>query len=263
MRDRCDWDPPIREQADVFAILLPEIQEMRHIAQLLALQARLQIAEGHVEAAVETIGTGFTIARHTADCPFLVSGLVGVAISQIMLDQVDLLVHRPLSELVLSLTVLPDPLIDFRPSYEVERDTIFLMFPELRDVARAEHTPAEWQQLMASFMRRWVKIGRELQGMGGNNEIANVITQTAMAAIGYPKAKAGLIAAGRNPKEVEAMPPAQAILVYTAFEYERASDEQNKWFSIPYWQAQEPMKQSGKKLIAENKAERSDPVGAG
>ena len=38
-RSNCDWEPPIREQDDVFSILLPEMQHLRGMARLLALCA--------------------------------------------------------------------------------------------------------------------------------------------------------------------------------------------------------------------------------
>jgi hypothetical protein len=53
----------------------------------------LQIADGQPAQAIDTLATGFAMARHTAKCPFLVSGLVGLAISGIMLDQVDTLIQ--------------------------------------------------------------------------------------------------------------------------------------------------------------------------
>jgi hypothetical protein len=260
-RDHCDWDPPVREQTNVYEILLPEIQHQREVARILGLAARLQIAEGHPQEAVKTLTTGFAMARHTADCPFLVSGLVGLSISGIMLDQVEALVQLPnCPNLYWSLTALPDPLIDFRPAFELERETVFLMFPELRDVAHAQHTTAEWQSLLASFLRKWSKVGRELQGMSGVSDVGNAITEAAMAVLGYPKAKAGLIASGRDAKEVDSMSPAQAVLIYTAFTYERAFDEQYKWEVIPYWQAHETMENNGKNLVEKLKAEEVIPL---
>jgi hypothetical protein len=227
----------------------------------LALQARLQIAEGHTAEAADTLLTGFAMARHTADCPFLVSGLVGLAISNIMLDEVDALVQSPrCPNLYWSLTALPDPLIDFRPAFEMERDAVFLEFPELHDVTHAQHTTAEWQELLASFLRKWVKIGAELQGFAGASDVGSVLKETAMAVLGYPRAKAGLIAAGRNPKSVEAMCPPQVVLIYTAILYEKASDDQFKWINIPYWEAYDVIQKESKNLMARLKTEEVVPL---
>jgi hypothetical protein len=258
-RDHCDWDPPIRE-SNVYTILLPEIQNMRRFAHMLALQARLQIAEGHPAEAIDTLATGFAMARHTADCPFLVSGLVGVAISGILQRQVDALVQMPnCPNLYWCLTALPDPFIDFRPAYELEWENIYLIFPELRGVNHAEHTPAEWQSALASLLRRRSELGRELR-MVNMSDFGDSVLEAAKIVTGYPKARAGLIAAGRTAKEVDAMPPAQVILLYSVFLYERANDEQYKWANIPYWQSREPLARSAKNLEARLREDEVIPL---
>ncbi len=43
-RDRCDWGEPVRETDHPFGIVLPEMQDIRSLGELVALQARLQIA---------------------------------------------------------------------------------------------------------------------------------------------------------------------------------------------------------------------------
>ena len=45
-REHCNWDMPLR-QGHVFEILLPEVQEFRNMARIVALRARLAIAEGN------------------------------------------------------------------------------------------------------------------------------------------------------------------------------------------------------------------------
>ena len=50
---------------------------------------------------------------------------------------------------------------------------------------------------------------------------------------GYPRAKRYLIEQGRTAAEVEAMPVAQVILLYTVQIYDELSDEQFKWFFLP------------------------------
>ena len=47
-REHCNWDMPLR-QGHAFKILLPEVQEFRDVAKIVALRHRLQIAEGKFE----------------------------------------------------------------------------------------------------------------------------------------------------------------------------------------------------------------------
>ncbi len=50
---------------------------------------------------------------------------------------------------------------------------------------------------------------------------------------GYPRAKRYLIERGRTSEEVEAMPVAQVVLLYTVKLYDEFSDDEFKWFFLP------------------------------
>jgi hypothetical protein len=50
---------------------------------------------------------------------------------------------------------------------------------------------------------------------------------------GYPTAKRYLIGQGRSAAEVEAMPVAQVVLLYSAQIYNELSDDKFKWFFLP------------------------------
>jgi hypothetical protein len=58
-----------------------------------------------------------------------------------------------------------------------------------------------------------------------------------MAAKIYPEAKRALIAEGRPPAEVEAMPVVQVAALYSIQEYRRLRDESYKWMYLPYWKS--------------------------
>jgi hypothetical protein len=59
----------------------------------------------------------------------------------------------------------------------------------------------------------------------------------AMAAKIYPEAKRALIAEGRPPAEIEAMPVVQVAALYSLQEYNRLRDERYKWMCLPYWKS--------------------------
>ena len=79
-RKHCNWDMPLRE-GHVFEILLPEVQEFRNLARIVALRARLQMAEGKYADAIASLQTGYGMARQVAEQPFLVSSLIGTTIA--------------------------------------------------------------------------------------------------------------------------------------------------------------------------------------
>ena len=56
---------------------------------------------------------------------------------------------------------------------------------------------------------------------------------TLLTISGYPTAKHYLVEHGRTAAEVEAMPVAQVVLLYTVKLYDELSDDQFKWFYLP------------------------------
>ena len=111
-REQCDWDAPLR-QGNIISLLLPELQQARSIARLIALRARLQMAERDYTKAVASLQVGYGIARHFADEPLLISSLVGMMIVRMMDEQVLTLIQQPNApNLYWSLAALPRPVID-------------------------------------------------------------------------------------------------------------------------------------------------------
>ena len=116
--ESCDWQLPIREQ-EFYSILLPEFQQTRNFARLLAAKARIEIAEKKFDAAERTLQTGYAMGRHVAQSPCLVTSLIGWSINIIMSKDVEDWVQQPgAPNLYWALTWLPRPLIDFRPAME-------------------------------------------------------------------------------------------------------------------------------------------------
>ena len=79
-RTTCDWNYTLPEQRlDVIDVALPDAQQMRAWVRLLDLKARVEIAEEKYDQAIRTIETGLAFARHIAEGPFLINGLIGIA----------------------------------------------------------------------------------------------------------------------------------------------------------------------------------------
>jgi hypothetical protein len=87
-REYCDWDLLQRVQQRGFDTLLPEVQDLRSLASLLSVAARLQMADGDLTAALRTLQTGLSLACQTGEQPTVINQLVGWAIVAIMLRQV-------------------------------------------------------------------------------------------------------------------------------------------------------------------------------
>jgi hypothetical protein len=256
-RERCDWELPLRER-DFASLLLPEIQMTRSLARLLSVQIRLDLAEGRTDRALHGIQTGFALARHVAEGPTLVNGLVGIAIGQIMDARLEELIQQPGSpNLYWALTALPSPLIDLRKAIETEANMIYLTFPELTSLDDMQRSPAYWQQFvdrMAVNVARWTGTG------GSAPEWQARIAVVALAIKGYPQAKRYLIERGRSPQEVEAMPVAQVVLVYSMDTYNDLRDRTFKWFYVPYWEARAGVAEAERQLKSEGRDREIVPL---
>ncbi len=241
-RMQCDWELPIREQRWI-AVMLPEVQNMRSLARLLALKARYEIAEGKLDDAIETLKTGISLGKHVAEGPTLINGLVSIAICSLMFEQVKELIQQPgCPNLYWTLTVLPDPLIDLRPAMEMEGDGVLVFIPGLREVRDAKLSEAEWNALLAKVMGEVQQMRKAAKLGGKDDEPAPWITtlgMTAALASGYPKYQAQLVAAGYTKEQLDAMCGAQLILTATVETYDHVRDDNFKWFSVPYPQAKE------------------------
>jgi hypothetical protein len=133
-RKNADWNYTL-DAGDPIAILLPDAQMMRVYGGLLVLKARMQIAEGDYAAAAYTLQTGFAFSRHIVEGPFLVNGLVGMAIAGLLEEVLFDWVSRPdAPNIYWSLTALPRPLINLRHEFEIEYRMMEMQFPDMADL---------------------------------------------------------------------------------------------------------------------------------
>lgn len=248
-RTECDWALPIREHENVFGILLPELQSARSIGRLVAVRARLAIAEGKHDEAIGSLRVGFALARHVAEQPTLVSGLVGLAIVQMMAEQLEALVQSPgAPNLYWTLTALPHPMVDLQKGFRLEGATVYLMFPGLQEARQSGHSPEYWQAQWNDIFSKCMLLCETAVQKSPLRPKPGELLQKA-----YPIARRELIARGRPEKEVDAMPPARAVLLHVAETYDELRDETFKWFHLPYWQAEKGVRAAEKRLAATDK----------
>jgi hypothetical protein len=236
-RERCNWEPTVRE-GRAWEILLPEMQELRYMSWLVALSGRLQIADGKYAEAIETLQIGYGMGRQIAECPFLVTSMIGKVIVEEMNDQLLTLCQQPgAPNLYWSLAALPSPIINLDRSLAYEYDSLYFQYPELQNVRHARNAPAQWDIILHKLVSEVVHYQEALERKSPEGDRVSKIIALALVAV--PRAKAELIAAGYSQKDVEAMPPSQIIVLHAVETHDRIRDEQQKWSRLPYWQAQE------------------------
>jgi len=103
----CNWP------AFVPGTMPANLSEYRNLAFLLCLKARLQIAQGQHDKAIETIRTGLAMSKHIGEAPTIIQGMTGIAIAALMLLPVqDLAQVKGSPNLYPALSALPRPLVN-------------------------------------------------------------------------------------------------------------------------------------------------------
>ncbi len=243
-REYVDWGMGERLRRDGITLLLPDVQGLRQIATLLAVRARLEIAEGRFDKAVYTLQTGMALARHTSDAVTLIQDLVGLAIAGQMIAQLEQLIQRPgAPNFYWSLTDLPRPFCDVRKGLQGEKLWAFGTIPELYSLETTRLT-SEQQQKLLQLLGGGLEALLYGQKPNWNNRLAG----TFLVLHAYPEAKQALIAQGRKPEEVEALPALQVVLIHSLHIYQRLQDDLFKCCGLPYWEAQPLMVQADKRI---------------
>jgi hypothetical protein len=233
-RKTAEWNYTL-EAGSPIEMLLPDAQEMRMYAPLLVLKARVEIAEGHYADAIRTLETGFSFSQQAGQGDFLIQSLVGIACASQFADEVLELVERPAApNLYWALAVLPRSLIDLRRANEFEQVLLELQFPDMADLDRPR-SAEEWDAILFRVRKeyerwRFVKAPPLKPGTTSSDPAAK--SPDLPAARKYLTEVVGMTAAN-----VEAMPPAQILLLHMAHLYHEARDDIFKGSYLPFPQS--------------------------
>ncbi len=239
-RDHCDWELAHRDEG--VNLLLPEIQNMRALARLIELQAKLAIADGQLDRAFASIQTHLVLGRHVAEAPFLIATLIGNQIDLSMIRYLELLVGTPgAPSLFWALADRPRPMIDLRSASETERHLIEVEFPELLELDRGIWGPDQTRRFVESLQAKLPGLigGENIPGLNvpvppGASATTRRLLVAAMCAKIEPEARRSLILGGRPEAEVNAMPVVQVAALYSFERFKELSDENFKWVNVPY-----------------------------
>jgi len=242
-RDSCDWELPLREQ-NIFEVLLPEQQELRQLARLLALQARLQGAKGRYAEAIERLRIGYVMAHHDGKSPTLINGLVGISIARMMNEVVlDLAQRAGAPNLYWALTTRPTPLVDLRPGLEAEMCSLELAVPQMRAAVEKDPRELSADAGLAEMFKFWNTVV-SLEGNTAGSDTAEILRRATLTtlAIGMVMVRAEEIrdylqTCGLPRERVERMGNAQLLLAYDKLKFDELRDQTFRWMMLPYPQA--------------------------
>ena len=239
-RETCDWDLPIRSEG--ISLIIPTLSQYRTLARVLVVKARLEIAEGKYDQAVRTLQTGYAMSRHLAEGPTIINSLVAIAISALLNEGVqDMMQAKDGPNLYWALAEMPRPTGALRKAIRYESSWVFFQAPTLRKAHKGKLTPAEARRLPEEFGKAltWYSMPAT-----GAPEERNRMLFAAVALKVYPQAKKHLAAKGYTKAQINAMPVAQVVAMYSLGRFMYWRDEMFKWFSLPYWQAHEGIRRA-------------------
>jgi hypothetical protein len=245
-RDHCDWQMLDRLRKDGIMMLLPDIQMFREYGTLLALRARLEMAQGKFDKAAYTLQTGFALARHLDQAPTLITGLVGLAIANIMCNQIETMIQLPdAPNFYWALADLPRPFISLRTGFQSEKISIDSMFPEVRAaLTNPKSGPMSVQKVQETLDQ--LSLLAALSDSGNRQGMR--FGAAVMAAKIYPVAKKYLMQRGRTPEQVDALPVVQVALMYALVQFDKHFDNFYKWHNLPFWEMKPGMDKAMQQL---------------
>lgn len=222
LRVIADWEDPIREHG--FSTVLPHLQKSRSLAKVVALKARLKIAQGKFDEAAQTLSMGLALGQHCAQGATLIHTLVGAAHVGLMLDVIEDWVGRPdAPNLYWALSVVPEPLISARKALEFERHGLEFSAHLLKQLDRRALSPEEAQTLAREI---WQWAG---DSTAGRDQIHDTLFIAGWALKNYGAARADLLARGYSESQLNAWPALQVVLLHTWKEFEEIRDDYFKW----------------------------------
>ena len=226
--DGADWQLWHQLRRDGVGTLLPNLQPLRRLANVIKVQARGEVARSEILAATRTLRIGFALAQTVRTHPTAIGYLVGVAIGSIATDTVQELQSRPdCPNLYWALAELPRPFFDLRPATQGEI-TITEQFRPLIDEQLGETALAKLVLKLESF--GWSSSD---QGDALNNPRLHF----SLAAADARKVAAGrklLLDTGLDKSLVASMSELQVILAADYRQYEIQRDELFAWHGLPY-----------------------------
>lgn len=222
--DPADWQVYREARRDGYRLLMPEVQQLRHLAAALRVRFRAEVAAERYDDAVVTAKTMFALARHLGEHPTVIADLVGAAVAFQALGTLEEMVQQPTGpNLFWALTALPGHLIDFRKGLEGER---FFLQAEFADVDLERPQDDAAVQKVVDRLEKWQPSTRTW------------LEEHARDKDHVAAARKRLAEAGTDEKALQKFSALQVLLLDEKRDYQARLDEGLKWMTLPYWQAE-------------------------
>lgn len=251
-----DWQLWYFIQRDGYETLLPDVQKMRAIADVLKSRLRGAVRNGDHWMAIETARTMFALAKTLEQHPTLIGQLVGIAIATIACNGLEELIQQPgCPNLYWSLTDLPVPFIDLRQGLQGERVLVTAQFKETLNT-KGPVSDSELRFAIKEIDKIYLMEGSNaIRGTGKGARPSERLARWAKDEKRLETARKRLIETGFQPSVVKSMTPLQAVVTDDFRQYEVYRDELFKWLNLPY-----PQSAGSEEVEAELKRKKDDLV---
>lgn len=229
-----DWDEWFDLRTDGIYYLLPEVQKIRQLGNVVRLRMRGEVKAGEFHRAVESAKTLFGIARALEQHPTLIGFLVGVAIGSMAAQTLEEMVQQPgCPNLFWSFADLPSP--TFSPRQGVAGERVFLI-AQFADLLKADRPWSEDE------LNRQVKVIADFSAMeNSSNSVAQFLSRPnvryTLFASDPKRVEEGrrkIVDRGARADVVAMFPPLQVVLLNDLYRFEVLRDELMKWMNLPY-----------------------------
>jgi hypothetical protein len=235
--DTPDWQILLDLKRDGVNTLLPDVQQLRRLADALQVHFRGQVAGRRFDDALVTAKTMFALARHLGEHPTLVGNVIGMSVASSAAGTVEEMLQQPgCPNLYWALTELPDPFVDLRRALSGQRMILAAEATGLDE--GAPMTEAQLQRVL----RLAVEFAKLAAGPDGPPNVGEVLRETLTARAKdeahVRAARRRLVEFGLAENRVKQFPALQLVLLDEKIANETRRDEAMKGLTLPYWQTE-------------------------
>jgi hypothetical protein len=230
--DQPDWQILLKIKADGVGVLLPDVQQLRVLANALKVRFRAEVALGRFDDALRTAKTMFAMSRHLGEHPTFIGNLVGIAVGYVAIGPLEEMLEQPgCPNLYWALAYLPTPLVPLDKGAEGER---LWIQPEFRDLDDSAPMGAdELKRLIAHLDRLLFEEGKPskprvrawLDARNKDEELINA-------------ARRRLVESGLPEERLLRFPADQILLLDEKRECEVRQDDVLKFIHLAEWQVE-------------------------
>jgi tetratricopeptide (TPR) repeat protein len=170
---QCNWPVIKPEQAQ--QRLMDDLVKFRQFAYILDVEAKIQIAQGKYDSAIETLKTNIKMANQLGNAPTLIQAMIGISIGAISLERIEQLIQSDKSpDLYSALQNLPQPLMDANKAMKIEIDNLdnynFIVRSQFRKTLEPAHEQVRKQMNYIDRKNAALQIIEALRLYAGKHE---------------------------------------------------------------------------------------------